>query len=215
MSRYTTRPRIVLVALAVLLALPMALIASPVEAKKRPRTVTRTFRNHAAIDLPTAQISAVSADLYPSTIAVEGLRGPIRDVNLRLNGFSHTNSPEVYVLLVGPSGQTAVVMALVGDGAVNDATLRLDDDAASQFPRGALQSGTFRPANAEGDDVAFNPPAPEVTSGNAALSVFDGANPNGTWRLFVMDTYAPTDPGIFADGWALEITTKAKARKRR
>ena len=62
-------------------------------------------------------------------------------------------------------------------------TLRLDDEAEEPLPAAAgLQSGAFRPTTAAGSAVAFLSEAPQTT-GSAALSAFDGSNPNGTWRL--------------------------------
>ena len=70
--------RILLVVLAALLALPMAETASPVAAKSRSRTITRTFSNTALINLPISDLEAVAADLHPSPITVSGLiRNPL------------------------------------------------------------------------------------------------------------------------------------------
>jgi uncharacterized repeat protein (TIGR01451 family) len=46
-------------------------------------------------------------------------------------------------------------------------------------------------------------PAPPYGSTLAALN---GANPNGTWSLFVLDVVAP-DSGIISNGWSLTLTT--------
>jgi hypothetical protein len=213
-----SRTRLVLVVLAALLALPLAPAASPVDAKKRPRIVTKTFTNSGLLSLPTFEdddpVEAV--DAYPAAIRVAGLRGPVRDVNVRLNDFSHTHPDDVQVLLVGPDGQTAVVMANVGHYEdVDGVTLRLDDEATAPLPDFAkLQSGAFRPTSRLGGAIAFKPPAPQAGA-NTALSVFDGASPNGTWRLFVQDATPRFDAGEFVDGWSLEITAKAKAKKKR
>ena len=223
MNRHGTRARFVLVALAALLpALPIAETASPVEAKRRPRTVTRTFRNTAPITLPkTSSIDPVAADLYPSPITVSGLKGAIRDVNLRLNDLDHTYLAEVRVLVVGPGGQTAIVMAdIAGADDADGTTLRLDDEAKAPLPAvdapgDTLLSGDYRPANHSINPVIFAAPAPPVMGANSALSTFDGANPNGTWRLFVMDSHGFAFPGSFAGGWELEITTKVKAKKKK
>jgi subtilisin-like proprotein convertase family protein len=208
--------RILLILLASLLALPLVPTASPVEAKKRSRTVTRTYSNPAAITIPIDNSSPVSASVYPSTIAVDGLKGTIRDVNLVLNNLQHTDPDDVQVLLVGPRGQTAIVLADVGGGVgVDDVTLRLDDEATESLPNlGTLQSGAFRPTSIVFGSIAFNAPAP-TTSANTALSVFDGTNPNGTWRLFVQDDYGLYDPGAIGGGWDLEITTTITAKKKR
>lgn len=208
--------RIVLVALAALLALPMAQTASPVEAKKRPRTITRTFRNLAPITLATTAGAPLSADLYPAAIEVRGLKGQVRDVNVVLHDVSHAFPYELEVLLVGPRGQTAIIVANGPSPEATDATLRLDDEAAAAFPYSytSLTSGTYRPANYAGSAIAFNGPAPSA-NGNAALSVFDRTNPNEAWRLFVQDKDGSAYPGAIAGGWELEITTKVKARKKR
>ncbi len=207
--------RIVLLVLVALLTLPLAQAASPVEAKKRPRTITRTFRNPAPITLPTAAGAPVSADLYPSAIKVNGLKGRVRDVDVVLNDISHAFPFELQVLLVGPRGQTAVVVANGPSPQATDATVRLDDEAAAPFPYSytPLTTGTYRPANYAGGMIAFNAPAPSA-NGNAALSVFDGADPTGTWRLFVQDKDGSAYPGAFAGGWELEITTKFQKKKR-
>jgi hypothetical protein len=39
------------------------------------------------------------------------------------------------------------------------------------------------------------------------LSVFDGTDPNGTWKLFVIDD-SPGGSGAVANNWALQITTE-------
>jgi hypothetical protein len=174
--------RIGLGVLTALLALPLAPIASPVEAKQRSRIITRTFGNPAAVNLPISNSSPVSASLYTSTIMVSGLKqGTIRDVNVRLIGLTHMNPREVDVALVGPDGQTAIVMTHVGGlFSANDATLRLDDEATASLQANAkLQSGDFRPTNAANGPLVFNAPAPEAIA-NAALAIFDGGNPNGT-----------------------------------
>ena len=207
--------RIALIALASLLALPAMPTDPLVAAKGRQRTVTRTFRGLPVELITTSNNSPVSASTgYPTPISVSGLKGKIRDVNVRLTNLDHARPDDLEMLLVGPQGQTAIVLADVGGTTlITDVTLRLDDEAPALLPdETTLQSGTFRPTNALGEAIAFNPTAPD-TAANAALSVFDGTNPNGTWRLFVQDDHAPTGIGFF-ESWALEITAKVKKRKR-
>jgi hypothetical protein len=99
--------------------------------------------------------------------------------------------------------------------------LTLDDEAVAEMPDGQLNSGIFRPTNLDGSSDTFVAPAP-APDGNVALSVFDGADPNGTWRLWVMANEFALS-GTFGGGWALRITAevdvqvqervKAKAKK--
>jgi subtilisin-like proprotein convertase family protein len=211
--------RIVLVVLAALLALSGTQTASPVAARQRQQPVTRTYSNPTRIDLAESESSPVSGSLYPSPIVVSRLKGTIRDVNLTLNNLQHDFPENVEVLLVGPRGQTAIMLAHVGTVYdVADMTLRLDDEAKEPLPEDAmLPSGTFRPTNVRfnpGELLVFNAPAP-AASANTSLSVFDGTNPNGTWNLFVEDLDGPSDFGKFTGGWELEITAKGKVKKER
>ncbi|MCD6031996.1 MAG: hypothetical protein K0S78_4178 [Thermomicrobiales bacterium] len=220
MKRSALRARIALMVVVALLALPGAQLAPQVAAKPQPRPITRTFNNSNDIQLPLSNSKVgepVSALLYPSAIQVSGMPGKVRDVNLTLNNFNHTYPREVEVLLVGPGGQTAIVLAHVqgGNQMAFEVTLRLDDEAEATIPELAtFQTGTYRPTNATGTPLVFNDPAPRSRA-NAALSIFDGTNPNGTWRLFVQDEYGPTDGGDFAGGWTLEITSQAKVKNKK
>jgi hypothetical protein len=51
----------------------------------------------------------------------------------------------------------------------------------------------------------FPSPTPPPPYG-AALSAFDGADPNGTYQLYVYDDVSP-DPGRFSHGFRLDNTT--------
>jgi hypothetical protein len=81
--------------------------------------------------------------------------------------------------------------------------LTLDDAAGSPLPDdGPLVSGTFKPFNSGLAD-GFPAPAPTPLNG-AALSVFNGINPNGTWSLYIVDDSAG-DTGSLAGGWCVNI----------
>jgi hypothetical protein len=175
------------------------------------------------------QFGAGPANPYPSSITVSGLTGTVTDVNVRLLGITtagdNNNPPEhwvedVDVMLSSPDGRNAVIMSDAGgtnnetSGPVSGVNLTLDDQAANPLPPDtALSSGTFRPVD-DDDDVApqagfeqdvFASPAP-APSGNTALSTFNGAEPNGTWNLWVVDdqTQATTS---FTGGWCIDILT--------
>lgn len=142
---------------------------------------------------------------YPSSIGVSGLAGTISKVTVKLNNITHTFPDDVDVLLVGPTGANAIIMSDAGGGTdATNVTLVFDDAAPSPLPDlSALTSGTFQPTNYAPADT-FPAPAP-VPSGGSALSVFNGTNPNGVWRLFVRDDQLG-DVGSFAGGWCLTIT---------
>ena len=210
--------RIVLVVLATLLTLPLAGGQPAVAAKTKRTTITRTFSNTTPMVIIALDVDeSMTADPYPSAITVADLKqGRIRDVNVRLHNFTHFYPDDVQVLLVGPGGQTAILMAKAGgSGDATGVTLRLDDEAAAPLPdQDDLQSGAFRPTNVTNSVIDFIDLDPDP-SASAALSVFDGSDPNGTWRLYVQDEYAPTDPGAIAGGWSLEITAQVTTKKKK
>jgi subtilisin-like proprotein convertase family protein len=158
------------------------------------------------------------ASAYPSTISVSGLTGTVTDVNVTLTGLSHTFPDDVDVLLVGPSGQTVLLMSDTGGHfSLSGVNLTFDDAAtASLSDDGQIVSGTYKPT--QGTTLAtefcavptsFPSPAPASPYGSA-LSAFNGTNPNGTWSLYVIDD-SFGDIGSISGGWSLDITADITA----
>jgi CSLREA domain-containing protein len=153
---------------------------------------------------------------YPSNISFTNLSGKIADVNLTLDGFRHTFPDDVDVLLVGPQGQKALLMSDVGGSDdVNSANLTLDDEAGNSIPDGApITATTYKPtqgtsASGGGQSVPSSFPAPAPPGPYAtSLSAFDGTDPNGTWKLFVIDD-SPGDFGAIEDDWKLQVSTES------
>ena len=168
-----------------------------------------TISNLGTISIPASGSEGI-ANPYPSTISVSGLTGYITDVNVTISGLSHTFPDDIDMLLVGPGGQTILLMSDAGGPHdITNITLTFDDAAALLLPNGdALTSGTFKPTNYTGNggptDV-FPGPAPAGPYGSL-LSVFNGTNPNGTWSLFAFDDEG-SDVGRIASGWSLDIST--------
>jgi hypothetical protein len=146
---------------------------------------------------------------YPSTVTVSGLAGLVGKVTVTLTNLSHARPDDLDIMLVGPTGKAMLLMSDAGGAAAaSGVTLTFDDDAAPIPDGGPLVSGTFRPTDAEFlfcDQLL--PPAPAAPDfGAVSLAHFLGANPNGVWKLFVVDD---TDggTGTIAGGWSLTITT--------
>jgi subtilisin-like proprotein convertase family protein len=207
--------QISLVALAIVLTAMLGLAeplsaAGPQAEGKKGKTQHKTFSSPNAIVIPDLS----PANPYPSTITVMGFKkGKITDVDLRLRGLNHGAPEDVGVLLVAPNGDNAIVMSDAGGS--TDAlslSLTLDDEAGAPLPDfKPLTSGTFQPANHPGTPDPF--PGAPTPSGDVALSTFNGSNPNGTWRLFVVDDDAGS-VGAFSGGWDLKITAKGKKHKK-
>src|SRR5688572_9337438 len=146
--------RLMAVALAAALVLPLAEGTQEAAAGKKNTLVTKTFSSSGQIDIPNAGTEGAS-DPYPSIIEVDAFgkykKAKIKDVNLTLRGFSHTFPDNVDVMLAR-GNQRATVMSDVGFNVdANGLQITLDDQAGGDLPiNGALASGTFRPTNDTG-----------------------------------------------------------------
>ena len=141
---------------------------------------------------------------YPATVSVPVLNGPVSKVTVKITGLTHTYPSDIDLALVGPLGQTVMLMSDVGGGDdVNGVSLTFDAGALASLPGGSIVSGVFRPTNSGASDT-FAAPAPGGAYGTD-LGVFNGLAPNGTWRLYVMDD-ENSDVGSIAS-WVLTIET--------
>jgi hypothetical protein len=157
------------------------------------------------------------------------MNGPIQIDNVQVTLFDlfHRIPDNLDVLLVGPQGQTFVLMGAAG-GAIEipdtaPVTLELADVGATVLPdSGPLTSGTFKPTNWESPVTDFPAPAPagpytEPGSAGAVTlqSVFRYSNSNGVWSLYVRDDAgAPSQEaitGCINGGWQLEFVRSTAA----
>ncbi|MBN2578729.1 MAG: tandem-95 repeat protein [Pirellulales bacterium] len=165
------------------------------------------FSNPASIAIPYFGY----VNPYPSNIIVSGMSGTVTDVNVSLNDITHSFPDDIDILLVGPQGQTMILMSDCGDGwsgGIANVFLTLDDQAPGFLPNGPqIFSGTYKPTNYPvGSQDFFPAPAPDGPYG-ANLAVFNGAAANGLWSLYVYDDNNGMNIGQIAGGWSLEITT--------
>lgn len=176
------------------------------------QTVTRTFASEEMVEAPAIGGSGRGEGTpYPARIAVDGLvNGVIQDVNVVLRRFGHENPDDLDVLLqlsTQPTRNALIMSDVGGEDLAWYRTLTLDDEAAAPLPdEDRLETGSYQPTNATGEDGVdgffFGP----VPSGHTFLNVFDQGDPNGEWRLYVSDD-AQDNIGYF-DGWALQITAE-------
>jgi large repetitive protein len=155
------------------------------------------------------------ADPYPSGIEVSELSGKVSDVNVNVSGLSHTWPDDIGLLLVSPEGQSAILMTDSGAADnISGINLNFDDAATAALPDNSqLTSGTYKPSvgiHALGCNFpgSFPDPAP-VGPYASSLSVFNGTNPNGTWKLYVIDD-SRADSGSISS-WSLTINTDSTA----
>ncbi len=182
------------------------------------------FQNTAPITVPASGDSG-QASAYPSTVDVSGLRGRVSKVTVRLTGISHTFPDDLDFLLQGPEGQNVMLASDAGSPAVagdtsypaNGITLTISDSASRSLSDiGPLVSGFYKPTNnapGTGATQELSPPAPPAPYGTS-LSNFNGTDPNGTWKLFVLDDNTHlagnTNVGKIFGGWGLDISTSTQ-----
>jgi hypothetical protein len=161
-----------------------------------------TFVNPTQIGIPPGG----PATPYPSPISVSGLSGEITSLSVTLLQLTHTAPDDLDILLVGPGGDAVLLMSDVGKGSeAASINLTFTDSASNLLPEtGRLMSGAYRPTDYVVGDV-FPGPVPAGPYGSK-LSDFAGRNPNGTWRLFVVDD-TPQNGGVIGGGWRLDINT--------
>jgi hypothetical protein len=158
-----------------------------------------------------------AANRYPASISVSGLRGPISDINVGLDGVIAPEGDGLGVVLQAPGGQSLVLL----DGGPSEiffSGLTFDDSAPGQVPVDADLTSTgaglfrFKPTDYYADDD-FPAPGPGTNyanpgpdgGGTATLgSTFNGTDPNGTWKLFVVNFGSTNDANI-SGGWDLEL----------
>ncbi|HJT82069.1 MAG TPA: hypothetical protein VJ719_12810, partial [Chthoniobacterales bacterium] len=182
---------------------------------------TATFSNAGSVTIPGSGFGATTgapANPYPTNIVVSGLTGTVSKITVALKNLFHTSPNEVDALLVSPSGQAFILMSdVIGNADWNNISYTFDDAAASLLANinNTPASGTFQPTN-YGTGDAFPAPAPAAathlspgTAGAATLgSAFNGINPNGTWKLYLVDDLAPgNNVGSMSGGWSITITT--------
>ncbi|HYC58467.1 MAG TPA: hypothetical protein VEK79_02775, partial [Thermoanaerobaculia bacterium] len=118
---------------------------------------TTSFSNSTAMSIPVGG----NATPYPSPITVSGLTGTVTKVTATLNGFTHAYTSDIDILLVGPGGQSVVLMSDVAEATPSGAlTITFDDAAAAMSSSAPLSSTSYAPTNlddGEGDDTYSAP----------------------------------------------------------
>ena len=162
----------------------------------------QTFSNAAPITIPQHHhLIGRAAIPYPSDINVSGLSEDIGILTVTLHDLSHTWPDDIDVLLVGPTGETVILMSDVGAGAPGVTNVNLTFvDSAPSLDNQPFISGTYSPTDLQTGD-AFDSPAPAGPYATS-LNALAGVNPNGTWSLYIMDD-VNNDGGSVDGGWSI------------
>lgn len=159
--------------------------------------------NPIPIAVPAPGATFGPANPYPGLILAQNFGPSLSSISVQLHGFTHTFPDDVDILLVAPSGGTVLLMSDCGGAdAVSGVELTFTDGAPALPDAAQIVSGTYSPTNYGSGDT-FNAPAPAGPYGSTLNSLL-GSNPNGQWRLFVLDD-ANGDVGEFSGGWCIII----------
>jgi hypothetical protein len=151
---------------------------------------------------------------------VSGLQPAVSDLTVTLHAFSHQSPIEVGSVLVAPDGRAMLLHFCVGGNtSISPVTFSISDAGAS-LPTGLTPlapGGVYRPTHHDciptlpnfpppGPGTNYANPGPHLGGAATLNGTFGGADPNGTWNLFVRDFNA-SSAGSIAGGWSLTLTT--------
>ncbi len=181
---------------------------------ERQQTPQAVFTNSGPITINDASI----ASPYPSNIVVSGIAGSIPNtpgsVKVTLCNFSHSFPDDVGIVLAGPTNAALLIQNGAGDDPdMVNVTYTLSDTGATILPDlTAWITNTYKPTTYyindsfpfSGPGLAYGSPGPAGGGTATFNSVFGGTNPNGIWKLYVVD-FESMDMGMIGCGWSLEI----------
>jgi len=177
---------------------------TPVPAAQR--TLGGISPQHPLTNIPTEGTMAA----YPYPYPISGVPSNITDLDVKIKYISHNQMRDLDILLVGPGGQSIVLLS-DGCGAVTttDVIWTISDtiNNAMNTPvpaqdfylnQARCSTGSYRPTNYNTSPTDLWPaPAPSAPY-SSSLSIFNGTNPNGIWNMYVIDDTAGVG-GTFHD----------------
>ncbi len=164
-----------------------------------PERSPTTYTNSTAIIIQQVGLAIP----YFTVITPKCVPGVVRDLTVKISGFFHAFPSDVSIALVAPDGRQVKLMAGVGGGESVSVPVNLTFSDAAPVPlpkEELLQSGSYQPT-----DYLPNLflPAPAAGPYSNSLAAFNGANPNGPWKLCVYDSVDLDGGGIAS--WSLEF----------
>jgi hypothetical protein len=157
------------------------------------------------------------ASPYPSTISVSGLSGHITDLDVTVDHIFAPEGDGLAMLLQGPGGESLVLLD-GGPSQIISSGLTFDDSASGQVPVDADLSSTgagrfsFKPTDYYADDdfplpgpgTSYANPGPDGGGSATLASTFNGTDPNGNWKLFVVNFGSTNDANT--GPWSIQLS---------
>ena len=150
----------------------------------------------------------------PILLNVGSVTGEVTKVTAKISDFNHAGYFLIDMILEGPDGTLVKLMSDVnftgGAAVAEQINLTFDDDSAPIPENSLLSSGSYA-----GTDILFGQDRlldGTVVNASTLLSAFNGKDPNGTWKLHIVesgsfDTPTPTGGGVLEGGYELVIET--------
>lgn len=176
----------------------------------------QTFTSAEYVELLSASCAQAPTTPYGTAIEVSGLPATTPLTSVGIDGLTVAGAPlHMRMLLVAPSGQTTMLTS--GQGGtlpIWGVSFSFADWGQGLFSDTPQEGAVYAPAGIQHPQcsdifaftTAFPAPAPPASVGNAygsGLSAVGDADPNGTWRLYVVSTGAVLNMG----GWSLTFGT--------
>ncbi len=165
----------------------------------------QTYYKPEALVIPTnAAATGGRANPYPSTLTITSGPTKIKSATVKLYGIQHQAPSDMNVLLVGPAGQKLLLLRGAGGlNAINNVDLTFSSAAATQISlSGTITSGTYLPSvYGNGSLPSPAPAAPYSTD----LNSLSGTDANGTWNLYLWDSFNDAAGGNIGAGWQLNL----------
>lgn len=193
----------------------LRLISPPTADAKSQLTrnqVISSYANTTPIHITHPNGAGLTANPYPSTVAVSGLSDPVTfDLKVTLHGLTHPQPEDLMVALTSPSGEFMYLLTGAGGThAVSGLDIALDSRSPQRLVEGAqLTAGSYQPQCFLAGSNTFPAPGPRF-NGNiwCTYQYIMYPSPLGTWKLWVHDV-SGTHEGQIAGGWELQVTARA------
>ncbi len=164
-----------------------------------------SFTYTTTVTIPVAGTTTGNADPYPATLTVSGV--PLGAVlrNVKLDGLTHPNVPDLDILLQSPLSTNVVLMS--DEFSTVDAVginLTIQDGGTAMTTSIDPVSGTYAPSNSGATDT-WTPGPGSVTQATPLLSGFGNGNMNGVWNLYITDDLSSNIGAITSWSLTFEI----------
>src|SRR5688572_24841636 len=153
------------------------------------RVTPTVFSNPAPIRI----LDIAQGDPYPSTITVAGLNGLLANLTVTLRNVNYPDADDIDVLLVGPQGQSLILISDAGGGGANNqVTIVFDDKGSVIDPNDAGWADGVTNTTVNRKPINYDPA--ETFLSPAPDKMHTDPGPGSSGIPFLASTFGGTDP---------------------